>query len=55
MSQQAAAETCPSCGSEKLVLRGRITDGKRVRELVCTECKHAWLLDPAPFLRRLRP
>ncbi len=55
MRHQTEAETCPSCGSGKLVLRGRISGGQTVRELVCMLCKHAWEIELSPFVRQLRP
>src|SRR5215212_573796 len=38
-------ERCPSCGSEKIALQGRLRDGTPVRELVCIACKHVWPVD----------
>jgi hypothetical protein len=38
-------ESCPSCGSERVALQGRLFDGRSVRELICMTCKHLW---PAP-------
>jgi hypothetical protein len=49
------AELCLSCGSGQLVLQGRALGGKRIRELVCTLCKHAWEIELPEFHRRLRP
>jgi DNA-directed RNA polymerase subunit M/transcription elongation factor TFIIS len=48
------AETCPSCGSGKLTLQGRMVDGKAIRELICLSCKHAWRIE-LPFRGRRRP
>jgi hypothetical protein len=33
-------ESCPSCGSDKLVRQGRVLSGKTIRELLCISCKH---------------
>ena len=39
------AERCPSCGSGKLTLQGRVLSGKMIRELVCIACKHTWQME----------
>jgi hypothetical protein len=39
------SEPCPSGGSHKVALQGRLRDGKSIRELICISCKHVW---PAP-------
>ncbi len=39
------AETCPECGSGKLVLLGLVRDGQQVRELVCLACTHSWAIE----------
>ena len=49
------ADTCPSCGSGKLVLQGRMLGGSLVRELVCLSCKHAWRIELPEFRGKLRP
>jgi hypothetical protein len=32
-------EPCPGCGSRKVVLQGRLFDGRAIRELLCLSCK----------------
>lgn len=44
-------ESCPSCGSQKTALQGRVRDGRAIRELVCLTCKHVWPVEqkhPSP-------
>jgi DNA-directed RNA polymerase subunit M/transcription elongation factor TFIIS len=55
--EQTEAETCPSCGSGKLALQGRVMDGDVIRELFCVQCKHSWRIEllPQKMLGRLRP
>ena len=49
------AESCPSCGSGKLTLQGRVVSGTPKRELICLSCKHAWPVELSPFKGRTRP
>ena len=49
---ESDAERCTSCGSGRLTLQGRVSEGKPVRELICLECKHSWAVE-APPLREL--
>jgi hypothetical protein len=54
--EQSEAETCPSCGSGKLVFQGRVMDGNVIRELFCVQCKHSWRIEMVPqkIVRRMR-
>jgi DNA-directed RNA polymerase subunit M/transcription elongation factor TFIIS len=52
---ESDAEHCTSCGSGRLTLQGRVADGEQVRELVCLECKHSWLVEPLPVRERAVP
>ena len=52
---ESDAEHCTSCGSGRLTLQGRVAEGVAVRELVCLECKHSWLVEPLPVRESAAP
>jgi hypothetical protein len=39
------SRSCPQCGSTKVVLQGRLFDGKPIRELLCLSCGHTQRVD----------
>jgi hypothetical protein len=55
MNRQPSVETCTSCGSAMLVLRGRTENGTPVREIVCKKCQAVWTPKRSIFSARIRP
>ena len=49
------ARSCPSCGSGKLALTGRVADGTSIRAIICTVCKHTWPATVSPVGDRPQP
>jgi hypothetical protein len=39
------SRSCPACGSTKVVLQGRLFDGKPIRELLCLSCGRTQRVD----------
>jgi hypothetical protein len=45
---QPDREQCPACGSTKVVLQGRVFDGRPIRELLCLSCKRTQRVEIPP-------